>query len=348
MTDAGRADLDRPAIAVLIPCFNEEESIEEVVRQFAEALPQAVIYVYDNNSTDRTAARGLAAGAIVRHEPRPGKGNVVRRMFADVAADVYVLVDGDGTYDAASAPTMVETLVRRQLDMVVAARTCVARAAYPRGHQLGNRFFTRVIARVFGEHFQDVLSGYRVFSRRFVRSFPAFSEGFEIETELVVHALQLRMPVAEVATPYRERPPGSASKLHTLGDGLRILVTVATLVKQELPLPFFGALAVGLAAASLALGWPLISTFIETGLVPRLPTAVLASALMLLAFLSLTCGLVLDTVTRGRREMKRLWYLNAIDHRVAPASRTGTNAARAMSRLPLPVSPEHTVGEKLV
>jgi hypothetical protein len=345
---AGPAELDTLAIAVLIPCFNEEESIEEVVRQFAEALPQAVIYVYDNNSTDRSAARALAAGAIVRQEPRPGKGNVVRRMFADVDADAYVLVDADGTYDAASAPAMVETLVWRQLDMVVAARTGVARAAYPRGHQLGNHVFTRVIARIFGEHFQDVLSGYRVFSRRFVRSFPAFSKGFEIETELAVHALQLRMPVAEMATPYRERPQGSTSKLHTLRDGWRILATVAKLVEQELPLTFFGALAVVLATASLALGWPLVSTFIETGLVPRLPTAVLASALMLLAFLSLTCGLVLDTVTRGRQEMKRLWYLNAVDRPVAPVAWTGANAARPASRPSLPVSPEHTVGKKLV
>lgn len=298
-----------PRIAVLIPCYNEEPSIAAVVRDFRAALPGAVVYVYDNNSRDRTVERARDAGAVVRHEPLQGKGNVVRRMFADVEADVYVLVDGDDTYHAASAPLLVRRLWEDRLDMVNAARTGGGAAAYRPGHRAGNRLLTGLAARIFGKRVNDMLSGYRVFSRRFVKSFPALSTGFETETELTVHALELRMPVAELATPYKERPPGSSSKLNTIRDGVRILRTIAVLVKEERPLPFFAGFALLFALLSVGLAGPVVGDWLETGLVPRLPTAVLCTGLMLLAFLSLACGLVLDTVTRGRREMKRMRYL---------------------------------------
>jgi glycosyltransferase involved in cell wall biosynthesis len=296
--------------AVLIPCYNEEAAIGAVVRDFRAALPDATIYVYDNNSRDKTAEVATAAGAVVRREPLQGKGNVVRRMFADVDADVYVLVDGDDTYHAPSAPLLVDKLVSEQLDMVNAQRISTAEAAYRRGHVLGNRLLTGLVRGVFGKRTDDMLSGYRVFSRRFVKSFPALAGGFEIETELTVHALEMRMPFTEVPTPYKERPPGSVSKLSTYKDGLRILFMIGKLVKEERPMQSFTVTAIALALASLILAVPLVFTYIETGLVPRLPTAVLAAALMILSFLSLTCGLILDSVTRARREAKRLAYLS--------------------------------------
>jgi len=298
-----------PRIAVLLPCYNEEAAVAQVVRDFRRALPQARVYVYDNASTDRTGEVAAAAGATVVREPLRGKGNVVRRMFADVEADIYLLADGDDTYDAAAAPQLIEILCREQLDMVNAARSNTSQEAYRRGHRFGNRLFTRLVSSLFGKRFNDILSGYRVFSRRFVKSFPALAQGFEIETELTVHALELRMPVREVMTAYKERPQGSESKLSTFRDGFRILRTILRLAKEERPLAFFTAGAMVLALASVSLAFPLLLTYLETGLVPRLPTAVLVCALMILASLSLVCGLVLDSVTHGRREMKRLHYL---------------------------------------
>jgi len=318
---------DRFRLAVLIPCYNEEHSIVDVVAAFRQALPGAAIYVYDNNSTDRTAELALSAGAVVRMERRQGKGNVVRRMFADTEADVYILVDGDGTYDAASAPALISLLLEDGLDMVDAARDEQSDAAYRRGHRLGNVVLTELVRRIFGRQLTDMLSGYRVLSRRFVKSFPALSFGFEIETELTVHALELRMPIAEARTPYRERPAGSVSKLRTYRDGFRILRTIAALVKEERPLAFFAVCFVALACLSLLFGWPVVTTYLETGLVPRLPTAVLSMGLMLLAFLSLACGLILDTVTRGRRELRRLHYLQIPlirSRRAAPRKREGS------------------------
>jgi len=303
------SDLSALEIAVLIPCYNEEASIEAVVRDFHQALPTATVYVYDNNSSDRTVELAHAAGAVVRSEPLQGKGNVVRRMFADVEADVYVLVDGDATYHAPSAPSLVEKLVAEHLDMVNATRVTNIVAAYRPGHRLGNLVLTGMVAKIFGNRVADMLSGYRVFSRRFVKSFPALSGGFEIETELTVHALELRMPMGELKTPYKDRPPGSASKLRTFHDGFRILKLILVLVKEERPLQFFSLLSAALALLSLGIAWPVVVTFMETGLVPRLPTAVLSMGLMLLGFLSLTCGLILETVTRGRREIKRMQYL---------------------------------------
>jgi len=298
-----------PAVAVLIPCYNEEAAIGRVVRDFRAALPEAAVYVYDNNSRDRTAEVAAAAGAIVRRESLQGKGNVVRRMFADVEADVYVMVDGDDTYHAASAPLLIRKLLEDQLDMVNAARVTDVAAAYRPGHRLGNVMLTSLVAFVFGKRTTDMLSGYRVFSRRFVKSFPTLVVGFEIETELTVHALELRMPIMEVATPYKDRPAGSVSKLSTFKDGFRILFMIGKLVKEERPLESFSLSAALLALISLLLAWPLLVTFLETGLVPRLPTAVLSTGLMILAFLAMAAGLILETVTRGRRELKRLAYL---------------------------------------
>jgi hypothetical protein len=295
--------------AVLIPCYNEEATIGAVVRDFAAALPGTPIYVYDNGSTDRTVSIAKDAGALVRHEPRRGKGRVVGRMFADVDADIYVLVDGDGTYDATSAPTMVELLSAQQLDMVNGARVATDRAAYRSGHVLGNVLLTGLVARIFGNSFSDMLSGYRVFSRRYVKSFPALTAGFEIETAFTIHALELRMPVAEMETPYKERPKGSASKLRTFQDGFRILRAIFRLVEEERPMLLFGTLSLLFALTSIVLAYPIIVTFVETGLVPRLPTAVLAASLMTLASLSLVSGLIIDMVTVGRREAKRLRYL---------------------------------------
>jgi glycosyltransferase involved in cell wall biosynthesis len=296
-------------IAVLVPCYNEERTIADVVAGFRSALPTADIYVYDNNSRDRTVEVARAAGAIVRGETLQGKGNVVRRMFADIEADAYVMVDGDNTYHAPSAPTLVGKLMDEHLDMVVGARVDTEVAAYRPGHRFGNKMLTGFVAQLFGERFKDILSGYRVFSRRYVKSFPALAKGFETETELTVHALELRMPVAELPTPYGARPEGSASKLNTYRDGLRILMLILRLFREERPLQFFGYCFIALFAMSLAISVPVVVTYLQTGLVPRLPTAVLATGTMLLAFLSLMCGLILDTVTRGRRELRRLSYL---------------------------------------
>jgi glycosyltransferase involved in cell wall biosynthesis len=299
-----------PRVAVLVPCFNEEAAVAAVVAGFRKVLPSAQIYVFDNNSTDRTAAVAREAGAEVRHERKQGKGHVVRRMFADVDAEIYVLVDGDATYDAASAPRLIEKLLGEHLDMVVGLRVDQEQAAYRRGHRTGNWMLTAFLSSVFGQAFKDILSGYRVFSRRFVKSFPVLSDGFEIETELTVHALELSMPVAEVETPYYARPKGSVSKLNTWSDGFRILGTILKLYRSEKPLRFFSTIGIFLALVSIGLAIPVIITYLEVGLVPRLPTAVLAMGMMIVAVLSVSSGLVLDTVTRGRREMKLLAYLN--------------------------------------
>lgn len=296
-------------IAVLLPCYNEEAAIEQTIAGFRAALPDAAIYVYDNNSTDRTREVAAAAGAIVRGERIQGKGNVVRRMFADIEADVYVMADGDATYDAASAPILVQRLLEEQLDMVVGARKSEVEAAYRRGHRFGNRLLTGILARIFGRTFSDILSGYRVFSRRFVKSFPALSSGFEIETEISVHALELAMPVAEVVTAYGARPEGSESKLSTYRDGWRIVQTIGHLFRIERPVLFYGGFGLAVAIAALVLAVPLAITYAKTGLVPRFPTAILVTGLMIVAAMSFMCGLILDTVVRGRREVRRLAYL---------------------------------------
>ncbi|MDO7841245.1 glycosyltransferase family 2 protein [Sphingomonas immobilis] len=312
--------MSEPRIAVLLPCYNEEAAIGATIAGFRAALPDAAIYVYDNNSKDGTVAAARAAGATVRSERIQGKGAVVRRMFADVDADVYVMADGDATYDAASAPAMVERLLDEQLDMIVGARVTQADAAYRRGHRFGNALLTGMLARLFGRSFTDILSGYRVFSRRFVKSFPVLSAGFEIETEISVHALELRMPVAELETPYFERPEGSESKLSTYSDGFRILRTIVQLYRIERPILFFGGIGLLLALIGLGLAVPLVITYWHTHLVPRLPTAVMVTGLMILAALCLFSGLILDTVVRGRREVRRLAYLS---HRAPGIDRRG-------------------------
>ena len=298
-----------PAIAVLVPCLNEEAAIGKVVSDFRAALPTATIYVYDNNSTDGTVEVAAAAGAVVRRERRPGKGNVVRRMFQDIEADIYIMVDGDDTYDAAVAPQLVARLLDEQVDMVVGRRIETHQAAYRAGHRLGNRVLTGLVARLFGAQIVDMLSGYRVFSRRFVKSFPSSSREFEIETELTVHAMQMRMAVAEIDTNYKERPPGSTSKLRTFRDGWRILMTITNLMRNERPLLFFALVALALVLVAVALGIPVIVEYLDTGLVPRFPTAILASALVVIAVISLATGAILDLVAHVRREAKRLAYL---------------------------------------
>jgi len=296
-------------IAVLIPCYNEALSIRQVVEGFRASLPTARIYVYDNRSTDDTAAVARAAGAIVRSEPVPGKGNVVRRMFADIEADVYIMADGDATYDATVAPDMVARLLEEQLDMVVGIRNNVYANAHRKGHGFGNMMFNRIYANLFGGLFTDIFSGYRVFSRRFVKTFPSISSGFEIETEMSVHACQVRMPVAEIPTEYGARQEGSVSKLRTFHDAFRILRTFFLLFKEIQPVKFFGTIAAVLTALSLILGYPLLTTYMETGLVPRFPTAILITGLMLMASVSVVAGLILDSVARGRLELKRMVYL---------------------------------------
>jgi glycosyltransferase involved in cell wall biosynthesis len=301
--------LDRLRVAVLVPCYNEEAAITEVVRAFRSELPDAVVYVYDNNSTDRTMDVARAAGAVVRRETHQGKGYVVRRMFADVDADIYLLVDGDATYDAPSAKAMIARLVDERLDMVVAARVDREEAAYRRGHRTGNWLLTGFVQQIFGRSFTDMLSGYRAFSRRFVKSFPVLSGGFEIETELTIHALELEFPVGEVSTPYYARPAGSASKLNTWRDGFRILLSILHIYRAERPLPFFTVIGMALAFVAIGLAIPIVITFVQEGIVPRFPTAILSTGLMLAALLAFASGLVLDTVTRGRREIKLLAYL---------------------------------------
>ncbi len=301
--------LERHRIAVLVPCYNEEKSIAKVVADFRAALPHAPVYVYDNNSEDRTVEAAERAGAVVRREAHQGKGHVVRRMFTDVEADRYVLVDGDATYDAPSARMMISRLLEQRLDMVVAARVDQENGAYRRGHRAGNWLLTGFVTLVFGRAFSDILSGYRVFSRRFVKSFPVLSGGFEIETELTVHALELELPVGEVETPYYARLAGSASKLNPWRDGFRILWTIIRLYRSERPLQFFSAIGAVLVVVAIVLAIPVVATFLREGVVPRLPTAILSTGLMLAALLSFMSGLILDTVTRGRRELKLLAYL---------------------------------------
>ena len=301
--------MTQPTIAVLLPCYNEAAAIAQTVAGFRAALPGATVYVYDNNSTDDTVTVARAAGAVVRTERIQGKGNVVRRMFADIDADVYVMADGDATYDAASAPALVARLLDEQCDMVVGSRISQVQESYRRGHRFGNAVLTGMLARLFGRSFTDILSGYRVFSRRFVKSFPSLSSGFEIETEISVHALELKMPCAEIETPYYARPEGSASKLSTYGDGFRILNTILTLYRIERPLLFFGAIGALLAGIAVVLGVPLAITYMKTHLVPRFPTAILITGLMIIAALCGFAGLILDTVVRGRREVRRLAYL---------------------------------------
>jgi glycosyltransferase involved in cell wall biosynthesis len=302
---------DRPvAVAVLVPCYNEETTIGKVVADFRAALPTATIYVYDNNSSDRTVEVAQTAGALVRKEPRQGKGNVVRRMFADIEADVYVLVDGDDTYDASASAALVQRLIEERLDFINGMRVSTAKHAYRTGHRFGNRLLTGLVRQIFGRQFNDMLSGYKFLSRRFVKSFPAMSSGFETETELAVHALELRMPCTEVATVYKERPPGSFSKLHTYRDGAQIMMLIARLVKDERPLRFFGVSGLLLIVLAVVLSIPLLLTYLETGLVPRVPTAILSVALVIVGMLCVFAGLILDMTTKTRREMKRLIYLS--------------------------------------
>ena len=298
-----------PRIAVLIPCYNEAATIGKVVREFRSALPEALVYVYDNNSTDHTTEEAEAAGAVVRHEAQQGKGHVVRRMFRDIEADFYVMVDGDDTYDAAQAPRMVELARSGAFDLVNCVRTEAPDAAYRSGHRLGNAALTGAVRRMFGDRVRDMLSGYKVFSRRFVKSFPALSQGFDIETELTVHALELFMPLAHTEGRYRDRPQGSESKLRTFHDGWKILKLIIRLVRHERPILFFGSLAGALALLAILLFLPVLRTYLATGLVPRLPTAVLSTGLMLLAALNLMAGIILDTISRGRREVRLLAYM---------------------------------------
>ena len=299
----------QPRIAVLLPCFNEEAAIAATVAGFRAALPDAAIYVYDNNSRDGTREAAASAGAVVRTETQQGKGHVVRRMFADIDADIYVMADGDLTYDPKAAPAMVDLLLADQLDMVVGTRRHEAKGAYRGGHVLGNRLFTGLLSGLFGRSFSDIFSGYRIFSRRFVKSFPVLSSGFEIETEISVHALELRMPVGEIETAYAARPEGSESKLSTFGDGWRILKTIVTLYRIERPVLFYGSIGALLLALAIVLSVPLVVTYLNTGLVPRFPTAILVTGMVVVAVLCFFAGLILDTVTRGRREVRRLAYL---------------------------------------
>jgi hypothetical protein len=301
----------QPRIAVLIPCRNEVVTVARTVAEFRAAISSAIVYVYDNNSVDGTVREARESGAVVRHEPLQGKGHVVRRMFSDINADIYVMVDGDATYDATTAQRMIDQLIQQNLDMVVGKRVQQSADAYRRGHVIGNKAMTGFMAFLFGRRFSDVFSGYRVFSHRFVKSFPALCSGFETETELTVHALTLGLPIAEVQTNYFARLAGSKSKLNTWLDGVQILLVMLALFRNERPMMFFGSLAFGFAILSLALATPLLATFAATGLVPRFPTAILCAAIMLLAFLSFASGLILDTVTRGRREVRRLAYLQA-------------------------------------
>jgi len=299
-----------PKVAVILPCYNEEAAIGATVSGFRAALPNSTIYVYDNNSSDRTVEVAAKAGAIVRSERQQGKGHVVRRMFADIDADIYVMADGDLTYDPKAAPAMVDLLLAEQLDMVVGTRRHEEKEAYRGGHVLGNKLFTGLLSGLFGRSFSDIFSGYRVFSRRFVKSFPVLSSGFEIETEMSVHALELRMPVGEVETAYGARPEGSQSKLSTYSDGWRILKTIVTLYRIERPVLFYGSIGALLLSLAILLSVPLVVTYVNTGLVPRVPTAILVTGMSIIAVLCFFAGLILDTVTRGRREVRRLYYLS--------------------------------------
>ena len=300
-------------VALIVPCYNEEAAIAKVINDFRRAMPEMVIYVFDNNSSDQTKDIAIFEGARVLHVALPGKGNVVRRMAADVDADIYVMVDGDATYDAGSVVSMIDKLIDESLDMVVGCRQTsaeVSGAAYRQGHQWGNRLFTQAVLRIFGGSFTDMLSGYRVFSRRFMKSTPIMSRGFEIETELTVSALEMRVPYGEVMTPYGARLEGSESKLSTYREGFRILWAICRLFVCERPLAFFGMVAALLAVLAVALAVPLFKEFLTVGLVPRFPTAILCASLMICAALSFLAGLILDNVVRGRQEVKRLAYLS--------------------------------------
>tara|TARA_B100000508_G_C11457260_1_gene277366 strand:- start:1360 stop:2343 length:984 start_codon:yes stop_codon:yes gene_type:complete len=325
--------MTNPNIAVLIPCHNEALAIKQVIQDFRMACPTANIYVYDNNSTDNTIETAKLAGATVRQETSKGKGHVVRRMFADIEADIYVMVDGDATYDATAAPQMIKKLQDEQLDMVVGTRVEAESSgkAYRRGHRLGNKLFTHLIAWLFGKSFSDVFSGYRVFSRRFVKSFPAESRKFEIETELTIHSLEQRLPTAEVETTYIERTSGSVSKLNSYQDGVKILVKIIQLLKETRPFLFFSSIFIALAVSSLALFFPVLVSYFKTGLVARFPTAFLSMGLMLLAFMSLACGIILDNVCRSRRALFRLFYLNVPANHINKSH--SQKAARAVSNI---------------
>lgn len=318
MSDGTRAATLR--IAAIVPCYNEEITVQKVVGDLKRAVPEMAVYVYDNNSSDRTAELALAAGAIVKREERPGKGNVVRRAFADIDADVYVMIDGDDTYEAADLPNMIETLLSGPYDHVLGVRNDTqASSSYRRGHEQGNRMFNRLVSALYRSRVTDMLSGYRVFSKRFVKSFPAISKKFETETELTVHLMSLRLPAAECPVGFRDRPAGSTSKLNTVSDGLRILGVIVALLRHERPNLFYGGVSAMLGILSLVLGIPVILEFAETGLVPRFPTAILASALMILAFLLGSVGLILDGIRRARREASRLRYLELpAPHRTLP------------------------------
>jgi glycosyltransferase involved in cell wall biosynthesis len=310
VSDRNKTPFRTPRIAVLIPCFNEAATIGAVVADFRCTLPNAEIYVYDNDSSDESSSLALKAGARVRREGLRGKGNVVRRMFSDVEADLYVLVDGDGTYEATSAVEMIRMLLESHLDMVNGVRVSSHQAAYRPGHRMGNMMLSGIVAWVFGDRIEDMLSGYRVFSRRFVKSFPALSSGFETETELTIHALELRVPLGELEVPYSCRVEGSASKLRTYSDGLRILRTIVWLLKEERPLQFFSIVALLLFVLGCAISVPVLMEYHRTGLVPRFPTAFLSMGIVLLSFLSLVCGMILDSVAHGRKEAKRMVYLS--------------------------------------
>lgn len=330
-------------VAVLIPCYNEASTIADVVKSFHAVLPSARIYCYDNNSWDNTALLAREAGAIVRREPLQGKGHVVRRMFSDVEADVYVLVDGDATYDASAAPRLISRLIETQADMVVGARITQEKEAYRAGHRLGNRMLTGMVSSIFGDRITDMLSGYRAFSRRFAKSYPALAAGFETETELTVHALELDMIISEVQTAYGARRVGSMSKLSTFKDGLRILTTIGRLMRDERPLMFFGVVSAMVMLLALGLGAPLFIEYLNTGLVPRFPTAFLCGTLAVLSCISLVSGVILETVALGRREMKRLAY-NQVESLAAKLERyeetrqhLSTLRAQVMAENPEPV-----------
>lgn len=296
-------------IAVLLPCYNEGKAISQVVGQLKTTLPSAIIYVYDNNSTDDTSQQAHLAGAIVRKEPKQGKGQVVRRMFSDIDADIYLMMDGDGTYDVASAPKLIQALIDEQLDMVIGTRA-QNEQAFRKGHQFGNKIFNMTLKTLFQSNFTDIFSGYRVFSKRFVKSFPALTTGFDTETELSVHALEINCPCQEIETPFFERALGTASKLNTFKDGFRILWRMCFLFKEVKPFYFFGIIALVFFLLSMGLGYPVIKTYFLTQWVYKVPTAILAAALMILSFISFTCGLILSSVSYARREMKKLMYLN--------------------------------------
>ncbi len=298
------------SVAVLIPCYNEAETIANVVRAFKKCLPNAIVYVYDNCSEDETVQRAHEAGAIVTIARDRGKGNVVRRMFADVDADIYIMVDGDSTYSACDAPKMVEIIENDNVDMVVAARKERSENAYREGHKFGNSLFNFILKILFHSTFSDIFSGYRAFSKRFVKTFPVMTNGFDIEAELSIHALTLSIPFAEIKSEYSERPANSHSKLSTFKDGAKILLSIISLLKETRPLFFFGMISLLMCLLSIGIAYPIIGTFIETGLVPRLPTAVLSMGIMLISFLSLTCGLILDSISQGRMEIKKLNYLS--------------------------------------